>query len=140
MVALPLVDADAPGRGTSPEVSIILAPRSRGSRRAVGREPQAQSLPRPLRLVAEIFPADPGALHQLDPAGQDAVRLGLAGDHAGPLARRFRQARDPRGDQAEGAEGERAAAAEYLGLIGTPPSCLAYGQSYWPSSEPRWAI
>ena len=83
MVALPLVDADAPGRGTSPEVSIILAPRSRGSRRAVGREPQAQSLPRPLRLVAEIFPADPGALHQLDPAGQDAVRLRLTGDHAG---------------------------------------------------------
>ena len=73
---------------------------------AVGRDPQAERLYRPLRLVAEIFPADPGALHQLDPAGQDAVRLGLAGDHAGPLAGRFRQARHPRRDPAEGAEGE----------------------------------
>ena len=48
-------------------------------RGAVGRDPQAERLYRPLRLVAEIFPADSGALYQLDPAGQDAVRLGLAG-------------------------------------------------------------
>jgi len=36
---------------------------------------------RPLRLVTEVLPADPGALHQLDPAGPDAVRLRMAGDH-----------------------------------------------------------
>ena len=34
-------------------------------RGAVGRDPQAECLYRPLRLVAEIFSADPGALHQL---------------------------------------------------------------------------
>ena len=41
-------------------------------------------------------------------AGQDAVRLGLAGDHARPLAGGFRQARHPRGDPAESIEGQRA--------------------------------
>src|SRR6266478_6206234 len=69
---------------------------SMAGRSAVGRDPQAERLYRPLRLVAEIFSANSGALHQLDPAGQDAVRLGLAGDHAGPLDGGFRQARDPR--------------------------------------------
>ena len=93
-----------------PDLKIILAHPvlPLAGRGAVGRDPQAERLYRPLRLVAEIFPADPGALHQLDPAGQDAVRLGLAGDHAGPLAVGFRQARDPRRDPAEGAEGQRA--------------------------------
>ena len=44
------------------------------------------------------------------PAGQDAVRLGLAGDHAGPLAGGLCQARHPRRDQAEGVEGQCAQA------------------------------
>ena len=83
-------------------------------RGAVGRDPQAECLYRPLRLVAEIFSADPGALHQLHPAGQDAVRFGLAGDHAGPLAGGLRQARDPRRYPAEGAEGQRAQAPQHL--------------------------
>jgi hypothetical protein len=83
-------------------------------RGAVGRDPQAQRLYRPLRLVAEIFSADPGALHQLDPAGQDAVRLGLAGDHARPLAVGFFETRDPRRDPAESIEGQCAEAAGYL--------------------------
>ena len=58
----------------------------------------------------KVFPADPGALHQLHPAGQDAVRLRLAGDHAGPLDGGFCQARDPGRDQAESVEGQRAEA------------------------------
>ena len=93
-----------------PDLKIILAHPvlPLAGRGAVGRDPQAERLYRPLRLVAEIFPADPGALHQLDPAGQDAVRLGLAGDHAGPLAGGFCQARHPRRDPAEGIEGQRA--------------------------------
>ncbi len=62
----------------------------------VGRDPQAECLYRSVRLVAEIFPTDPRALHQLDPAGQDAVRFGLAGDYAGPVACGFRQAGDTR--------------------------------------------
>jgi len=66
---------------------------------ALSVRPTSQRLHRPLRLVAEIFSADPGPLHQLDPAGQDAVRLGLAGDHPGPLAGRFRQTRHPRRDR-----------------------------------------
>ena len=68
----------------------------------------------------KVFPADPGALHQLDPSGQDAVRLGLAGDHAGPLAVGLRQDRDPRRDPAEGAEGQRAQAAGDLAAYSSP--------------------
>ena len=63
---------------------IILALVPVAGRGVVGGDPQAQRLHRPVRLIAEIFPADPGALHQLDPAGQDVVRLGLAGDQARP--------------------------------------------------------
>jgi hypothetical protein len=81
---------------------------------AIGRDPQAERLYRPVRLVAKILPADPGALHQLDLAGQDAVRLRLAGDYAGPLVIGFRQARHPRRDQAEGAKSQCAKAPEHL--------------------------
>src|SRR5207344_1482069 len=68
----------------------------------------------PFRLVAEIFSADPGALRQLRPAGQDAVRLRLAGDHARPLAGGFCQAGHPRRDQAKSIEGQCAQAPKYL--------------------------
>ena len=44
----------------------------------------------------KYFPADPGALRQHAPEAQDAVRLGLARDHARPLAGRFREDRDQR--------------------------------------------
>jgi hypothetical protein len=79
-----------------------------------GRDPQAERLHRSLRLVAEIFSADPGALYQFDPAGQDAVRFGLAGDYAGPLARGFRQAGDTRRDQAESVKGQCAETSGHL--------------------------
>ncbi len=92
-------------------------------RGAVGRDPQAERLYRPLRLVAEIFPADPRALHQLDPAGQDAVRLGLAGDYPGPLAGGFCQARHPRRYPAEGIEGQRAADFGYISDVASPAGC-----------------
>ena len=72
---------------------------------------QAERLYRSLRLVAEIFSADPGAVHQLDSAGQDAVRLGLAGDHSRPMAGGFCQTRHPRRHPAESVEGQRAEAA-----------------------------
>ena len=53
---------------------------------AVGRAAQAQRLHRPVRLVAEIFSADPGALREHAPEAQGAVRFRLAGHPAGPLA------------------------------------------------------
>ena len=98
------VAVDFPGYEDHPRPPLVPL----AGRGAVGGDPQAERLYRPLRLVAEIFPADPGALHQHRAAGQDAVRLGLAGDHARPLAGRFRQARNPRRSAAEGAEGQRA--------------------------------
>ena len=61
---------------------------------AVGRDPQAERLYRPVGLVAALLPEDPGAVRELDPAAQSAVRLGLAGHHAGPLACRLREDRD----------------------------------------------
>ena len=49
---------------------------------AVGRDAQAAGLHRPLRLVAEVLPADPGAVREHAAQGQDPVRLRLPGDHA----------------------------------------------------------
>ena len=63
------VAADFPGPEDHPRPSLLPL----AGRGALGRDPQAERLYRPLRLVAEIFSADFGALHQLDPAGQDAV-------------------------------------------------------------------
>src|SRR5205814_6040759 len=93
-------------------------------------DPQAERLYRPLRLVAEIFPADSGALYQLHPAGQNAVRLGLAGDHAGPLAGGFCQTRHPRRDPAKSPEGQRAQDFGYIRrrfTVGGRPE-----QRWWP--------
>jgi hypothetical protein len=71
-------------------------------------------------ILAQIFPADIGALYQLDPAGQDAVRLGLAGHHARPVAVGFLEARHPRGDPPESIEGQRAQDFGYITAPGPP--------------------
>ena len=60
---------------------------------AGGRGAQAERLHRPVRLVAEVLPGDPRALHEHAAQGQDAVRLRLPADHARPLAGGLREAR-----------------------------------------------
>ena len=67
---------------------VPVAGRGAGDRRA-----QAERLHRPVRLVAEVLPGDPGALHEHPAQAQDAVRLGLPADHARPLAGGLREAR-----------------------------------------------
>ncbi len=64
-----------------PDMPIILAhpvvPLAGGG--AVGGDAQAEGLHRPLGLVAEVLPADPGAVREHAAQGQDPVRLGLPG-------------------------------------------------------------
>ena len=55
------VAVDFPDLQDHPRASLLPL----AGRGAVGRDPQAERLYRPVRLVAEILPADPGALHQL---------------------------------------------------------------------------
>ena len=75
----------------------------------VGRDPQAAGLYRPLRLVAEVFPADPGPVCKYATEGQDSLRLGLPGAIPGKVGRGVRQAADQAGSAAEDHEGERGA-------------------------------
>ena len=52
---------------------------------AVGRHPQAPGLHRPVRLVAEVLPADPHPVREHAAQAQDALRHGLPGAHPGAL-------------------------------------------------------
>jgi len=85
------VGARLPGHAHHPGAPILpLAGRGAG-----GRHPQAQRLHRPVRLVAEVFPADPDPVRQHAAQAEGAVRLGLAGNHAGPVACRFPEDQHP---------------------------------------------
>jgi hypothetical protein len=61
-------------------------------RGALGLPAQAQRLDRPVRLVAQVFPAAARAVRQHPAQGPHAVRHRLPADRARPLARGFRQA------------------------------------------------
>ncbi len=104
------VAADFPG------LKIILAhPVVPVAGRGAGdRRPQAQRLHRPLGLVAEVLPGEPDPVHEQPAQAQDAVRLGLPADHAGPLAGGLRAAADQGRGATARAEGERGAAARPL--------------------------
>src|SRR5262249_39486544 len=67
---------------------------------------------RPLGLVAEIFPADPGAIRELAAQGEDPLRLRLSGHVAGALDGRLRQAADQARGAAADPQGKRRPAAE----------------------------
>ena len=104
-----------------PDMPIVLAHPSFpvAGRSAVGGDPQAQRLYRSFRLVAEILPADPGALCQFTVEGKGAVRIGLAGDHTRSVAQRLRQARHQDRGAAVDPEGKCQAPAGHLSQAGS---------------------
>src|SRR5690606_15969795 len=76
---------------------------------ARGGGPQAQRVHRPVRLVAEVLPADPGAVRADAAQVEGTLRHRLPRAHAGEVADRVRQARlrrrrtppDPQGQRGE---------------------------------------
>jgi predicted TIM-barrel fold metal-dependent hydrolase len=84
------------GKADFPDLQIVLAhPSVPWQDEAISiATPQGQRLHRPVRLVAEVLPspAGPGGRHPVAPQG--VVRLGLPGDHPGPVAGRLREDRD----------------------------------------------
>ena len=76
---------------------------------------QVQRVHRPVRLVAEVLPARPGARGELLPAGQGAVRHRLPAADPGAVAARLRGARPQAGRQPQDPQGQRRAGVAALG-------------------------
>ena len=68
------VAADFPSSDDHPRAPVV----SLAGRGARDRGAQAERLHRPVRLVAEVLPGEPGPLHEHAAQGEDAVRLGLS--------------------------------------------------------------
>ena len=78
-----------PGAQDHPRAPLV----SLAGRGDLGRDAQAARLHRPLRVVAEVLPAQTRPVRQHAAAGQGAVRQRLPVHHARPLDRRLRDAR-----------------------------------------------
>ena len=94
-----------------PDMPIIMAHPSFpvAGRGDFGVPAQAAGLHRSIRMVAEVFLAHPDSVREYAAEEEDAVRVRLSADHAGPLDGGFRGHRDPRRSAAAHLEGKRRA-------------------------------